>query len=87
MGASSYIYAEACASESLEAWIGAHVNLFAFLGGVPQAVVPDNLKAAVIRADRHEPGINRTYADCAAHYGTVVLPARPYKPLPRYTVS
>ncbi len=80
MGASSYIYAEACASESLEAWIGAHVNLFAFLGGVPQAVVPDNLKAAVVRADRHEPGINRTYADCAAHYGTVVLPARPYKP-------
>ena len=40
----------------------------------------DNLKAAVTRADRHEPGINRTYADCAAHYGTVVLPARPRKP-------
>lgn len=80
MGASSYIYAEACADEGLEAWIGAHVSLFAFLGGVPKAVVPDNLKAAVTRADRYEPGINRTYADCAAHYGTVVLPARPYKP-------
>jgi len=80
MGASSYIFAEARASEGLEDWIGAHVNLFAFLGGVPKAVVPDNLKAAVTKVDRHEPGINRTYADCAAHYGTVVLPARPYKP-------
>lgn len=80
MGASSYIYAEARASESLEDWIGAHVNLFSFLGGVPQAVVPDNLKSAVVRADRYEPGINRTYADLAAHYGTAILPARPRKP-------
>ena len=45
MGASNYTYAEAVASEGLEDWILAHVRMFAFLGGVPKAVVPDNLKS------------------------------------------
>ena len=80
MGASSYTYAEAVASESLEDWIGAHTRMFSYLGGVPQVVVPDNLKSAVIKPDRHDPGLNRTYAEMAEHYGTAVIPARPYKP-------
>ncbi len=80
MGASNYTYAEAVASEGLEDWIGAHVRLFAFLGGVPKVVVPDNLKSAVLKADRHDPGLNRTYAEMAEHYGTAILPARPRKP-------
>ncbi len=80
MGASNHTYAEAVASEGLEDWIGAHVRMFAFLGGVPKVVVPDNLKAAVIKADRFDPGLNRTYAEMAAHYGTAILPARPRRP-------
>ena len=80
MGASNFTYAEAVASEGLEDWIGAHVRMFAFLGGAPRVVVPDNLKAAVIRADRFDPGLNRTYAEMAAHYGTAILPARPRRP-------
>lgn len=80
MGASNYIYAEACASESLPDWIGAHANLFAFLGGVPKFVVCDNLKAAVTNPDRYDPGLNRTYAEMAGHYGTTILAARPRKP-------
>jgi len=80
LGASNYTYAEAVASEGLEDWIGAHVRLFAFLDGVPKAVVPDNLRSAVFKADRFDPGLNRTYAELAAHYGTAVLPARPRKP-------
>ena len=40
MGASNYTYAEAVASEGLEDWTLAHVRMFAFLGGVPKAVVP-----------------------------------------------
>ena len=79
-GASNYTYAEAVASEGLEDWIGAHVRMFAFLGGVPKVVVPDNLKSAVFKADRFDPGLNRTYAEMAGYYGTAVLPARPYKP-------
>jgi len=77
MGASNYTYAEAVASEGLEDWIGAHVRLGAFLGGVPKVVVPDNLKSAVLKADRYDPGLNRTYAEMAEHYGTAILPARP----------
>ena len=51
--------------------------MFAFLGGAPKAVVPDNLKSAVFKADRFDPGLNRSYAEMAAHYGTAILPARP----------
>jgi transposase len=80
MGASNYTYAEACPSESLADWIGVHTNLFTFLGGVPKFVVCDNLKAAVTNPDRYDPGLNRTYAEMASHYGTAVLAARPRRP-------
>lgn len=80
LGASNYTYAEARESESLPDWIGAHAGLFAFLGGVPKFVVCDNLKAAVTNPDRYDPGLNRTYRDMAAHYGTTILPARPRRP-------
>ncbi len=80
MGASSYVYAEARPSEGLADWIGCHVNLFAFLGGVPGMIVCDNLKSGVTKPDRYEPSINRSYQEMARHYGTTVVPARPYKP-------
>lgn len=80
MGASSYTYAEAVASEGLEDWIGAHTRMFSYFRGVTKAVVPDNLESAVIKPDRHDPGLNRTYAEMAGHYGAAILPARPYKP-------
>jgi len=67
-------------SEGLEDWVLAHMRMFAFLGVVPKAVVPDKLKSAVIKADRFDPGLNCTYAEMATHYGTAVLPARPRKP-------
>ncbi len=80
LGASNYTYAEATWTQSLPDWIGAHVRTFVALGGVPEIVVPDNLKAAVTRAHRYEPELNRTYADLAHHYGFAVLPARAAKP-------
>lgn len=80
MGASNFIYAEAVASEGLEDWIDARVRMFTFLGGVPSIIVPDNLKSAVIKPDRFDPGLNRSYAEMAAHYGTAILPARPRRP-------
>lgn len=67
-------------AKALADWIGCHVGLLAFLGGVPAIIVCDNLKAGVTKPDRYEPGINRTYQDMAPHYGTSVTPARPYKP-------
>lgn len=80
LGASNMTYAEASWSQTLPDWIGAHGRAFAFFGAVPRLVVPDNLKSAVARACFHEPEINRSYSDMAAHYGTAILPARPYKP-------
>jgi transposase len=80
LGASSYIYAEATWTQSLPDWIAAHVNMLAFIGGVPRQIVSDNLRAGITRACFYEPLVNRTYADLAAHYRTAVIPARPYKP-------
>jgi transposase len=80
LGASNYTYAEARWSEGLGDWIGAHVNALTAIGGVPKAVVCDNLKAGVTKPSRYEPGINRTYQDLATHYGFAVLPTRVRKP-------
>ncbi len=80
LGASNYTYAEATCSQTLPDWIGAHCRAFSFFGGVSRQIVCDNLKSGVIKACFHEPRINRTYAEMAAHYATAVIPARPRKP-------
>jgi len=76
LGASNFTYAEARWSETLPDWIAAHVHALAAIGGVPRALIPDNLKAGITKPSRYEPGINRTYQDLADHYGCVVLPTR-----------
>jgi transposase len=73
------IYAEATASQKIEDFVGAHVRALTYIGGVPTMFVPDCLKSAVTVPCRYEPGIQRTYAEFARHYGTAVVPARPYK--------
>lgn len=87
LGASSSTYAEATWTQSLPDWIGSHVRTLAALGGVPEVVVPDNLKAAVTRAHRYEPELNRTYTDLAQHYGFAVIPARAAKPRDKAKVA
>ena len=76
LGASNYTYAEATWSQSLPDWIASHSRAFAFFTGVPQIVVPDNLKSGVNKACFYEPDINPTYLDMANHYDTVVIPSR-----------
>jgi transposase len=73
-------YAEAYASQELANWIGAHVRMFSFLGGMSEIVVPDNLKAGVKHPCRYEPDLNPTYQDLAEHYGIAVIPTRVRKP-------
>ena len=80
LGASNFTYAEASWTQALGDWIGAHTRAFEAIGGVPNLLVPDNTKVAVIKACLYEPQVNRTYAEMAAHYGTAVLPARPRRP-------
>ena len=80
LGASNYTYVEASWTQGLADWVGAHVRMLAYFGGVPDQLVSDNLKSGVTKACFYEPKVNRTYADLAAHYDTAVIPARPYKP-------
>jgi len=80
LGASNYTFACASWSQNQSDWLQAHVKAFEFYGGVPEMVVPDNLKSAVRKTHRYEPDINPAYNRLAAHYGVAVIPARPYKP-------
>jgi transposase len=80
LGASNYTYAEAHWQQDLPNWIGAHVRALEFLGGVPELLVPDNLKAGVTSPNLYEPDLNPTYLDLACHYGTAVIPTRVRKP-------
>lgn len=77
---SDYCFAIAVPSQKLEDFIYALGCCLKDLGGVPQTLVPDNLKAAVIKANPYEPDLNRALEDFANHYGTSVTPARPRKP-------
>ena len=61
----------------MEAWLGAHIHAFEYFRGVPELVVPDNLRTGVNRACRYDPDLNPTYQEMAMHYGVGVLPARP----------
>ncbi len=80
MGASNYIFAEATASQSLEDWLGSHTRMLEFFGGVPEIIVPDNLKSGVTRACRYDPEVNPAYAQWTNHYRTTIIPTRPRKP-------
>lgn len=80
LGASSLIYAEAQEARTLPHWIGGHTRAVEYFHGVPEATVPDNLKTGVHHACWYEPELNPTYAEWAAHYGTVILPTRPGHP-------
>jgi hypothetical protein len=62
------------------AWTEAHVEAFAFFGGVVRRIVPDNLRTGVDKPDLYDPKINRSYAELAEHYGVLVDPARVRKP-------
>jgi len=80
LGASSYTYLEATETQQVPDFLASHVRAYAYFGGVTEITVPDQLKSAVVQACRYEPGIQRTYADLARHYGTAIVPARPYRP-------
>ncbi len=77
---SQYTYVEACRSQKREDLIGCCENALHFYGGVPKAIVSDNLRSAVTRASRYEAQINRSFKDLARHYNCVINPARGYSP-------
>jgi len=80
LGCSLLTYVEAVAGQSKEDFISACENTFYYYGGVPQAIVSDNLKAAVNKAGRYESLLNEEFERFAEHYGVTVVPARVRKP-------
>ena len=80
LGASNYTFACASWSQKQADWLQAHVKAFEYFGGVPELIVPDNLKSAVRKSHRYDPDINPSYQQLAAHYQCAIVPARPYKP-------
>jgi len=80
LGASQLTYVEAVMSQQKEDFIGACEGALLYYGGVPAAIVPDNLKSAVTKSSKYEPVLNEAFADFAQHYSTTILPARAYRP-------
>lgn len=77
---SRHQYVELVWDQSVATWLQLHVNAFAFFGGVPERVVPDNLKAAIIKACWDDPQVQYAYRECAEHYGFRIAPCRPRTP-------
>lgn len=80
LGASNFTFAKAVEDQSSRSWIDCHVAALEFFGGVPEAIVPDNLRSGVSRACRYDPDTNPTYLAFAEHYETAIIPTRAYKP-------
>ena len=80
LGYSHYTYVEALETQRKEYFLEAVSNCLEFIGGVPGALIPDNLKSAVTLADKYEALVNRDFLDLANHYGTTVMPTRSRKP-------
>ncbi len=81
LGASSYTFARLYSDETTESWCNGHADAFTFLvANFTVKIVPDNPKAVITKASRYEPEINSSFAQMAAHFDVVVIPARVRKP-------
>jgi len=77
---SDYSFVKVVKSQSIDDFLYALGCCLEDLGGVPQVLVPDNLKSAIVKANSYEPDVNRAMEDFANHYKTTVIPARARKP-------
>ncbi len=73
--------------QRLPDWIEGQTRALGYVGGVPKAIVCDNLKAAVVKALWFEPTLTQTFAAMAEHYDTTILPTRSRKPRDKTSVS
>ncbi len=77
---SRHQYVELVYDQTVETWLTCHVHAFAFFGGVPKSIVLDNLKAAILRACRENPLVQRAYRELAEHYSFLIDPNPPATP-------
>ena len=87
LGASSYTYAKLFFSEDSEAWCMGHASAFAYFGGCPNIIVPDNPKPVITKTCPYEPDINPSFAQMANHFNIAIIPARVRHPKDKATVE
>lgn len=80
LGASSYTFAEATHTQKTPDFLASQARALRFFGGVPAAIVSDQLRSGIVVPCRYEPGPHTAYLDFATHYGTALMPARPRCP-------
>jgi hypothetical protein len=78
--ASQYTYVEASMSQKKDDFISSINRCFTFFGGVPKAIVTDNLRSAVTKASKYEAVLNKSLRSLAVHYKTSINPTRSYSP-------
>jgi hypothetical protein len=74
------VYREISFDQNQGSFFLSHIHAFEFFGGVPQKAVPDNLKAAIVRASFENPLVNRAYRSLAQHYGFLISACPPASP-------
>lgn len=80
-------YVEAFLDMKSPNWLIAHIHAFEYFGGVPETLVPDNLKTGVTKALQGEPLLNEAYRELADYYRTVIVPSRVRKPKDKASVE
>ena len=73
---SRHQYVEFVFDQKVETWLKCHRHALEYFGGVPERVVIDNLKAAIVKAVRDDPAVQASYQECALHYGFRIWPCR-----------
>jgi len=77
---SRHLYAELVYDQTVATWLQCHINAFSWFGGVPKRIVLDNLKAAILKACREDPEVQRSYREFAMHYDFLIDPNPPRTP-------
>src|SRR5690625_37698 len=87
LACSQLFYVEGSYRMDLPSWIRLHQHTFEYFGGSPQILVPDNLKTGVTKHTSKEIVLNKTYAEMAEHYHSIIMPARVRSPKDKASVE
>ena len=80
LGYSRDAYYEIVRHQDVTTWCDCHIHAFEYFGGVPEIIIPDNLKSAITKASFFDPVVNKSYSDLARHYGFQIDPCLPETP-------
>lgn len=80
LGASTYTFAYAVPSQKVEHWLQCFIKAFEHIGGVPNTIITDNLKAAVIKNNKSGLEFQKDFEDLAEYYDFAIMPTRPRHP-------